>query len=110
MDDIGKMIRVLKYFFMLAVLHAHSANAERKYDFFQLSNIKDALEEGDCQRFGGYKYNGDVAKLAVLLNKQGKRVGTYNNVKQFNGNTYVMWGYRSGFIFVSTTLEWCVFK
>ena len=104
------IINLLIYFGLFSIFYLSSAIAQTKYDFFQLSNVENALDEGDCEIFGGYRYNGDVAELSVLLSKRGRRVGTYNNVKSYNGNTYVLWGYRSGIIFVSTTLEWCVFK
>ena len=86
----------------------YSANADVTQNFFRLSNIKDALVEGDCQRYGGYKYGGDVAKLAVKTSKRGKQIGNYRNVKRYKGDIYVLWSYRSGL--VTRAMEWCIFK
>ncbi|WP_131494575.1 hypothetical protein [Yoonia vestfoldensis] len=85
-----------------------SAYADTTRDFFRLSNIKDALVDGDCQRYGGYKYRGDVAKLAVETSNNGTKIGNYRNVVRYDGGIYVLWSYRSGLI--TRTMEWCIFK
>lgn len=95
-------------FVTFLIFFGFSANADITKDFFRLSNIKGALDEGDCERYGGYKYGGDVAKLAVKTSKRGKNFDNYRNVKKYKGDIYVLWSYRSGI--GVRTMEWCIFK
>jgi len=93
--------------FLFVTCFGLSVNAKSANDFFRLSNVEYALAEGDCPRYGGYRYKGDVAKLALKLSKKGTSVGSYRNVRKYRGVFYVMWMYRSGPL---VTAEWCIFK
>lgn len=85
-----------------------SASARTPSDFFRLSNIKDALVEGDCTRFGGFRFDGDVAAMASTLSRRGAKRRGYNNVIDYRGRIYVLWSYRSGAI--TRRMEFCVFS
>lgn len=84
-----------------------SASAQGSAEFYQRSNIKDALIEGDCQRFGGKDFRGDVSAMANALATDGQRVDGYKNVLRYRGKVYVLWTFRSGF--VERTMKFCIF-
>lgn len=105
------MLRTLFYSIFLLVFtlsFPFLARAQSPYEFFRLSNIKDALVEGDCERFGGVPSNSDVAELATTLSQRGEKVRGYNNVIDYRGRVYVLWSYRSGLI--ARRMEFCVFR
>ena len=91
----------------LMVFGIVSASAQSSSDFYQRSNIKDALIEGDCERYGGQTFRGDVAAMAGVLVDEGRSVGGYRNVVQYGGEIYVLWSFRSGFI--ERTMQFCIF-
>jgi len=98
----------LLLFVTLSLSIPFSANARSPSEFFRLSNIKVALVEGDCARFGGMRNDGDVAAMAGTLSRRGQKTRGYNNVIDYNGRVYVLWSYRSGLI--TRRMEFCVFR
>ena len=95
---------VIAFSFSLPV----AVSARSPSEFFRLSNIKDALVEGDCERFGGVPNDGDVAELASTISRRGEKIRGYNNVIDYRGRVYVLWSYRSGLI--TRRMEFCVFR
>ncbi len=65
-------------------------------EFARLANKKDALIEGDCQRFGGTQHIPELDNPFVTLSKKGEKLGGYNNVIGFNGGVYVVFSTPSG--------------
>ena len=81
----------LLYFAMQSLSMASGLN-----EFARLSNIKDALIEGDCQRFGGTQNIQELDNPFVTLSEKGKKLSGYNNVVGFNGRVYVVFSTPSG--------------
>ena len=65
-------------------------------EFARLSNIKDALIEGDCQRFGGTQNIRELDNPLVTLSEKGRKLRGYNNVVDYNGRVYVVYSIQSG--------------
>lgn len=96
-----------RYFLISVFLVPSSVFASGVDAFAQRSQVKGALVEGDCLRYGGVRYVGDIVKLSGTLSRRGAQVSSYRNVKRYRGKTYVMWSYSN--TFVSGVLEYCVF-
>lgn len=92
----------------LFLLFPVGVSAQSASDFYRLSNIEDALSEGDCARFGGMRFDGDVAAMANTLSQRGEKFRGYNNVIRYRGSIYVLWSYRSGLM--TRSLEFCIFR
>ena len=65
-------------------------------EFARLSQKKDALIEGDCQRYGGSQKIPELDNPFVTLSKEGEKLGGYNNVIGFNGHIYIVYSYSKG--------------
>ena len=65
-------------------------------EFARLSNKKNALVEGDCQRYGGTQKIPELDDPFVTLSKKGKKLGGYNNVIGFNQRIYIVFSVPSG--------------
>lgn len=70
---------------------AANPNVDR---FVQLSNVKDALEYGDCEKFGGYSVRGSEYQ-SVIDKTAGSRTYLRNNAKIYRGFLYVGWTFAN---------------
>jgi len=65
-------------------------------EFARLSQKKDALIEGDCQRYGGTQKIPELDNPFVTLSKEGEKLGGYNNVIGFDRHIYIVFSFPSG--------------
>jgi hypothetical protein len=79
-------ILVALFFFAMQSLSIASGVDE----FARLSQKKDALIEGDCQRYGGTQKIPELDNPFVTLSKKGEKLGGYNNVIGFNRHIYIV--------------------
>ena len=84
-------------FLLLSTYYFKNAYASNMQEFIRLSKFKDALVEGDCQRYGGTTKGLPDDAFIVLSeapNYQGLR-----NVVRYRGNIFVFYSYASSGFF-----------
>ena len=97
MRDFYIRLAVFLSFFLFTSI-ASTLLASDINEFARLSNIKDALKAGDCQRYGGTN-KGIPQNPIQTLEKYGESLGGYRNVRRYNGDIYIVYSApKSGFM------------
>lgn len=82
---------ILKFFILIFSLTiSNPVKANSIEEFAARSQTKDALLDGDCQKWGG-AIRGLPKNPILTLEKHGERLGGYRNVLRYQGAIYVLY-------------------
>ena len=90
MRVLRKIAKATALLFLLTFAAGNPVFANDINEFARLSNIKDGLERGDCERYGGSR-SGMPKNPMQTLEAKGIRLGGYNNVRRYQGDIYVVY-------------------